>query len=82
MPNKGILSKTLKESSSRRETGCCDIHSLHWCKFVLQVENEDSIELYKEQIATMTFTNPFAYPVGGVLTIAGAGLIQDKVHLR
>lgn len=82
MLNKEIVPETLKESTSGRQIRCCDIHSLHWCKFVLQVEQEDSIVLYKEQTATVTFTNPFSYPVGGVLTIAGAGLIQGKVHLR
>uniref|UniRef100_A0A8C9WYZ8 protein-glutamine gamma-glutamyltransferase n=1 Tax=Sander lucioperca TaxID=283035 RepID=A0A8C9WYZ8_SANLU len=36
----------------------------------------------KEQSATVTFTNQFSQPVSGVLTVAGAGLTQGKVHFR
>ncbi|KAM9361601.1 transglutaminase 5, like [Symphorus nematophorus] len=48
----------------------------------IQIADEDSITLHKEQTATVTFTNPFSHPVSGVLTVAGAGLIQGKVHFR
>ncbi|KAJ0068288.1 hypothetical protein NL108_004658, partial [Boleophthalmus pectinirostris] len=45
----------------------------------IKIANENSVMVHKEQIATITFTNPFSHPVSGVLIVAGAGLIQDKV---
>lgn len=38
--------------------------------------------LNEEQIATVSFTNPYSHPVSGVLTVAGAGLIQGKLQFR
>jgi len=49
---------------------------------VLQIADPDSVVLSREQAAIVTFTNPFSYPVSGVLTVAGAGLIQGKVNFR
>ncbi|XP_028262071.1 transglutaminase 5, like [Parambassis ranga] len=48
----------------------------------IHVAAKDSIILKKEQTATVTFTNTFSHPVSGVLTVAGSGLIQDKVQFR
>ncbi|XP_026161610.1 transglutaminase 5, like [Mastacembelus armatus] len=48
----------------------------------IQIADEDSVVPDKEQNATVTFTNPFSHTISGVLTVAGAGLIQDKVHFR
>ncbi|RVE73053.1 hypothetical protein OJAV_G00045530 [Oryzias javanicus] len=36
----------------------------------------------KEHTAIVTFTNPFTHPVNGVLTVTGAGLLQEKVQFR
>lgn len=38
--------------------------------------------LNREQTATVTFLNHFSHPVSGILTVAGAGLIQGRVHYR
>uniref|UniRef100_A0A3Q3JHG3 protein-glutamine gamma-glutamyltransferase n=2 Tax=Monopterus albus TaxID=43700 RepID=A0A3Q3JHG3_MONAL len=51
-------------------------------QLTIQIADEDSIVPDKEQMATVAFTNPFSQPVSGVLTVAGAGLIQGKVHFR
>ncbi|XP_068568547.1 transglutaminase 5, like [Cebidichthys violaceus] len=51
-------------------------------QLTIQIADEDSIVANKEQAAIVTFTNPFSHPVSGVLTVAGAGLIQGKVHFR
>ncbi|XP_070815337.1 transglutaminase 5, like [Chaetodon trifascialis] len=51
-------------------------------QLTIEVANEDSVVPNKEQTATVIFTNPFSYPVSGLLTVAGAGLIQGKVHFR
>ncbi|XP_074524948.1 transglutaminase 5, like [Halichoeres trimaculatus] len=48
----------------------------------IQVANENSIVPHKKQTATVTFTNPYSHPVRGVLTVAGAGLIQGKMLFR
>lgn len=50
--------------------------------FFFQVADKDSIVLNKEHIATVTFINPFSHPVSGVLTLAGAGLINGKTQFR
>ncbi|XP_074497796.1 transglutaminase 5, like [Sebastes fasciatus] len=48
----------------------------------IEIADEDSIVSNKEQVAAVTFTNPFSHMVSGVLTVAGAGLIRKKVHFR
>nr|XP_019952098.1 PREDICTED: protein-glutamine gamma-glutamyltransferase 5-like [Paralichthys olivaceus] len=48
----------------------------------IQITDEDSVVPNKEQTAVVTFTNPFSHMVSGVLTVAGAGLIQGKIHFR
>lgn len=48
----------------------------------IKIADEQSVTVHREQTATVTFTNPFSHPVSGVLIIAGAGLIQDKVTFR
>ncbi|XP_071351172.1 transglutaminase 5, like [Trachinotus anak] len=51
-------------------------------QLTIQVSDESSIVPNKEQTATVTFTNPFSHMVSGVLTVAGAGLIQGKIQFR
>ncbi|KAM3621781.1 uncharacterized protein V6R79_015918 [Siganus canaliculatus] len=51
-------------------------------ELTIEVANENSIVPNKQQIAMVSFTNPFSYPVSGVLTVTGAGLIQGKVQYR
>ncbi|XP_003973530.2 transglutaminase 5, like isoform X2 [Takifugu rubripes] len=48
----------------------------------LTIQVEDSVILNREQTATVTFSNHFSHPVSGILTVAGAGLIQGRVHYR
>lgn len=55
---------------------------VYWNIILLQIADEKSIVPNKEQAATVSFTNPFPHPVSGVLTVAGAGLIQGKLHFR
>ncbi|CAI5686806.1 unnamed protein product [Oreochromis niloticus] len=51
-------------------------------QLIIQVADEKSIMQHSEQTALVTFINPYSYPVSGVLTVAGAGLLQDKVQFR
>lgn len=49
---------------------------------LFQVADENSIVVGREHTATVTFINQFSHPVSGILTLAGAGLIQGRVHFR
>lgn len=65
---------------------CC-VHLVEYFRFtfmffLFQVADKDSIVLKKEHTATVTFINPFSHPVSGVLTVAGAGLINGKTQFR
>uniref|UniRef100_A0A3P8SRF2 protein-glutamine gamma-glutamyltransferase n=1 Tax=Amphiprion percula TaxID=161767 RepID=A0A3P8SRF2_AMPPE len=51
-------------------------------ELIIEVADEHSIMLNQEHAATVTFTNPFSHPVTGVLTVAGAGLIQGKLQVQ
>ncbi|XP_072539448.1 transglutaminase 5, like [Salminus brasiliensis] len=45
----------------------------------IRIADEVSIVAQRQQVAMVTFANPFSEPVSGVLTVAGAGLLDDKV---
>ncbi|KAG7493407.1 protein-glutamine gamma-glutamyltransferase 5-like [Solea senegalensis] len=51
-------------------------------QLTIQIADEDSVVANKEQTATVSFTNTFSHMVGGVLTVAGAGLIPGKINFR
>lgn len=46
----------------------------------IQVARPDAVTVYRGHVATVTFTNPFSVPVKGMLTMAGSGLLEDKVN--
>lgn len=48
--------------------------------FFFQVQNEYMV-INTQQVATVTFTNPFSIAVSGELTVACSGL-QEKVQTR
>ncbi|KAF7711609.1 transglutaminase 5, like [Silurus meridionalis] len=48
----------------------------------IQVADEDTIIAHRPQVAMVTFTNPFSVAVKGMLTVAGSGLLEDKVHIN
>ncbi|MCJ8729533.1 hypothetical protein PDJAM_G00107410 [Pangasius djambal] len=48
----------------------------------IQVADEDSIIARRHQVAMVTFTNPFSVAVRGMLTVAGSGLLEDKVLIN
>lgn len=49
---------------------------------LFQVADEKSVILNSEQTAVVTFVNHFSHPVSGILTVAGASLIQGRVNFR
>lgn len=48
----------------------------------VQVADEDAIIARRHQVAMVTFTNPFSVAVRGMLTVAGSGLLEDKVLIK
>uniref|UniRef100_A0A8B9LNC9 protein-glutamine gamma-glutamyltransferase n=1 Tax=Astyanax mexicanus TaxID=7994 RepID=A0A8B9LNC9_ASTMX len=45
----------------------------------IRIADEVSIVAQRQQVAMVTFSNSFSEPVSGVLTVVGAGLLDDKV---
>ncbi|KAK3556840.1 hypothetical protein QTP70_022278 [Hemibagrus guttatus] len=45
----------------------------------IQVANPDNVTVGRRQLATVTITNPFSVAVKGMLTVAGSGLLEDKI---
>ncbi|XP_040058583.2 transglutaminase 5, like isoform X2 [Gasterosteus aculeatus] len=76
------LAVVLEDLASHEQVLASEEFNIASPRLTIQVENEDSIVLYKKQAAIVTFTNSFAHPVSGILTVAGAGLIQGKVQFR
>ncbi|XDV36487.1 hypothetical protein PO909_006255, partial [Leuciscus waleckii] len=48
----------------------------------IQIQNESSVIINTEKVATVTFTNPFNVAVSGDLIVAGSGLLEEKVQMR
>ncbi|KAL3058304.1 hypothetical protein OYC64_010476 [Pagothenia borchgrevinki] len=76
------LAVVLEDSNSQERVLASEEFNIASPQLIIQITNEESIVPGKEQTATVTFTNPFSHMVSGVLTVAGAGLIQGKVHFR
>ncbi|XP_070759334.1 transglutaminase 5, like [Enoplosus armatus] len=76
------LAVVLEDMASHERVLASDEFNIASPQLTIEISDEDSIVCNKEQTATVTFTNPFSHPVSGVLTVAGAGLIQGKVHYR
>ncbi|XP_057194390.1 protein-glutamine gamma-glutamyltransferase 5-like isoform X2 [Triplophysa rosa] len=47
----------------------------------IQIADENSVMINMQQVATVTFTSPFAIPVNGELTVMGSGLLEEKVQI-
>ncbi|XP_041802989.1 transglutaminase 5, like isoform X2 [Chelmon rostratus] len=76
------LAVVLEDMNSQERVLASEEFNIASPQLTIEVANEDSIVANKEQTATVIFTNPFSYPVSGVLTVSGAGLIQDRVRFR
>ncbi|XP_053353961.1 transglutaminase 5, like [Clarias gariepinus] len=48
----------------------------------IEVEERGAISVRRRQVAMVTFTNPFSVAVRGVLTVAGSGLLENKVLIN
>ncbi|KAK2861846.1 hypothetical protein Q5P01_001379 [Channa striata] len=76
------LAAVLQDMGSQEHILASEEFNIASPQLTIQVADEDALVPNKEQTATVSFTNPFSHPVNGVLTVAGAGLIQGKVHFR
>ncbi|KAM6947146.1 transglutaminase 5, like [Lycodopsis pacificus] len=76
------LAVVLEDMASRERVLASEEFNIASPQLTIQIADEDSIVATKEQAAIVAFTNTFSHPVSGVLTVAGAGLIQGKAHFR
>ncbi|XP_030585509.1 transglutaminase 5, like isoform X2 [Archocentrus centrarchus] len=76
------LAVVLEDMASRETVLASEEFNLASPQLIIQVSRENSIVAYKEQIALVSFINPYSHPVSGVLTVAGAGLLQRKLQFR
>ncbi|XP_041946332.1 transglutaminase 5, like [Alosa sapidissima] len=51
-------------------------------EILIEVPNAQKVVLEKEHQAQLTFKNPFRMAIGGVLTIVGGGLLENKINIR
>ncbi|XP_067314344.1 protein-glutamine gamma-glutamyltransferase 5-like [Pseudorasbora parva] len=47
----------------------------------IQIQNEDSVSINTQQVAVVTFTNPFKVAVSGELIISGSGLFEETFQM-
>lgn len=76
------LAVVLEDLASHERVLASEEFNIASPQLAIEIADPDSVVLSREQAAIVTFTNPFSYPVSGVLTVAGAGLIQGKVNFR
>ncbi|XP_030277235.1 transglutaminase 5, like isoform X1 [Sparus aurata] len=76
------LAVVLQDMASQERVLATEEFNIASPELVIEVAKESSIMPGKEHTATVSFTNPFSHQVSGVLTVAGAGLLQGKVHFR
>uniref|UniRef100_A0A3Q3VWI2 protein-glutamine gamma-glutamyltransferase n=1 Tax=Mola mola TaxID=94237 RepID=A0A3Q3VWI2_MOLML len=76
------LAVVLEDVASKERVLASEEFNIASPQLTIEIADKDVIVPNKEQTAMVTFTNPFSHPVSGVLTVAGAGLIQGKIHFR
>ncbi|XP_055077588.1 transglutaminase 5, like isoform X2 [Periophthalmus magnuspinnatus] len=76
------LAVVLEDMSSQEQALATEEFNIASPQLIIKIANENSVMVHREQMATVTFTNPFSHPVSGILVVVGAGLIQDKVTFR
>ncbi|XP_029288253.1 LOW QUALITY PROTEIN: protein-glutamine gamma-glutamyltransferase 5-like [Cottoperca gobio] len=76
------LAVVLEDMASQQRVLASEEINITSPQLTIKIASENSIVPGETQSATVTFTNPFSHMVAGVLTLAGAGLIQGKIHFR
>ncbi|KAK7916178.1 hypothetical protein WMY93_011939 [Mugilogobius chulae] len=76
------LAVVLEDMATQEQALAMEEFNIASPQLSIKIADENSVTVLREQRATISFTNPFSHPVSGVLIVAGAGLIQDKVSFR
>ncbi|KAM8867178.1 transglutaminase 5, like isoform 1-T1 [Synchiropus picturatus] len=76
------LAVVVEDTSSEDRLLASEEFNIASPELIIQIADEKSIRVNQEQVATVTFKNPFSHPVSGALTLVGSGLIHGKVHFR
>ncbi|XP_029989916.1 transglutaminase 5, like isoform X2 [Sphaeramia orbicularis] len=76
------LAVVLEDMDTQEQALASEEFNIATPELIIEVANADSTVVNKQQMATLTFTNPFSHPVSGILSVSGAGLIQHKVQFR
>lgn len=76
------LAVVLEDTSSQERVLASEEFNITSPELIIQIDEDSAVVVNEEQTAVVSFTNPFSHPVSGVLTVAGAGLVQGKVHYR
>uniref|UniRef100_A0A667YR67 Transglutaminase 5, like n=1 Tax=Myripristis murdjan TaxID=586833 RepID=A0A667YR67_9TELE len=74
------LAVVLEDNASQKRVLASEEFNIASPELTIQIANGDSAINHKEHTAVVMFTNPFSVPVSGSLMVAGAGLIQGKIH--
>uniref|UniRef100_A0A3P9B9B2 protein-glutamine gamma-glutamyltransferase n=1 Tax=Maylandia zebra TaxID=106582 RepID=A0A3P9B9B2_9CICH len=76
------LAVVVEDTASQERVLSSEEFNITSPQLIIQVADEKSIKQHSKQTALVTFINPYSHPVSGVLTVAGAGLLQGKVQFR
>ncbi|CAN9511871.1 unnamed protein product [Ophioblennius macclurei] len=76
------LAVVLEDTSSQERVLAAEEFNIASPELIIQTDDDVAIVPNKPHTAVVSFTNPFSHPVSGVLTVAGAGLMQGKTHFR
>ncbi|XP_041743133.1 LOW QUALITY PROTEIN: protein-glutamine gamma-glutamyltransferase 5 [Coregonus clupeaformis] len=76
------LAVVMEDKSTQERVLASEEFNITSPQLFIQIADEDSIVPHKEHTALVVFRNPFSVPVSGVLTVAGSGLIEGKIHSR
>uniref|UniRef100_A0A8C6SS32 protein-glutamine gamma-glutamyltransferase n=1 Tax=Neogobius melanostomus TaxID=47308 RepID=A0A8C6SS32_9GOBI len=76
------LAVVLEDMASQEQSLATEEFNIVSPELTIKIADKNSAVVHREQTATVTFTNPFSHPVSGVLIIAGAGLIEERIVFR
>uniref|UniRef100_A0A3P9B982 Transglutaminase 5, like n=1 Tax=Maylandia zebra TaxID=106582 RepID=A0A3P9B982_9CICH len=80
------LAVVVEDTASQERVLSSEEFNITSPQLIIQVLYKNSqyflLKQHSKQTALVTFINPYSHPVSGVLTVAGAGLLQGKVQFR
>uniref|UniRef100_A0A8C5HWD1 protein-glutamine gamma-glutamyltransferase n=2 Tax=Gouania willdenowi TaxID=441366 RepID=A0A8C5HWD1_GOUWI len=76
------LAVVLEDMANEERVLASEEFNIACTELSIEIPDESSVEINKDQTATISFTNPFTQPTSGVLTVTGAGLMRSKMHYR